>query len=62
MLMLAPDATPGRIAAAILIFSAWCSLSFMRSALLYLREGEGAESEAKNLEVATKQSKSKPSR
>ncbi|KZN20716.1 MULTISPECIES: hypothetical protein [Pseudomonas] len=59
MLMLTPDGTSGRIVAAILFFSTWCSLNFMRSALLYLREGEAAEKETMTLGVGPKPGQSK---
>ncbi|PWD01935.1 hypothetical protein CX658_18420 [Pseudomonas amygdali pv. lachrymans] len=45
ILMLTPDGTSGRIVAAILFFATWCSFSFMRSALRYLREGDAAKNE-----------------
>jgi hypothetical protein len=62
MLMLAADGTSSRIVTTILFFSTLCSLNFMRSALLYLREGEAAKPDTKTFGVGPKSGQSKQSK
>lgn len=59
VLMLSADGTSSRILTALLFFSTWCSLTFMRAALLYLREGEAVKKETTTLGVGQNSGPSK---